>query len=156
MTQADQERMLRDGRWLYIQIEQCVSRRLAPSGITAVQAHILLFLLCRGDRGTLLTDIHRSSGYSMATLSGMVKRLREKGYIRAERCQEDDRRRLLFATEKARRLRPALEETIQGVHGRLYDGFSQEDLCALDHLQGKLLQNLSALTAQYQKEESKS
>ncbi|MEQ2444052.1 MarR family transcriptional regulator [Pseudoflavonifractor sp. CLA-AP-H29] len=112
--------------------------------------------MCRQEQGTLLTDIHRAFGYSMATLSGMVKRLREKGYIRVERCEEDDRRRLLFATEKARQLWPDLEETIQGVHSRLYDGFSQEELSALDHLQGKLLQNLSALTAQSQKEESKS
>ena len=156
MTQADQERLLQEGRWLYIQLEQCVSRRLAPRGITAVQAHILLFLLCREEQGTLLTDIHRAFGYSMATLSGMVKRLREKGYIRVERCEEDDRRRLLFATDKARQLCPALEEAIQGVHNQLYDGFSQEELGTLDRLQGKLLQNLSALTTQCQKEESKS
>ena len=156
MTQVDQERLLQDGRWLYIQLEQCVSRRLAPRGITAVQSHILLFLLCREEQGTPPTDTHRPPGYTTAPPPGMVKRLREKGYIRVERCEEDDRRRLLFATEKARQLWPALEETIQGVHSRLYDGFSQEELSALDHLQGKRLQRLSALAAQSQKQESKS
>ncbi|WP_294550712.1 MarR family transcriptional regulator [uncultured Pseudoflavonifractor sp.] len=156
MMEMDAGRLLRDGRWLCIQAEQCIGRRLASTGLTAAQAQILLCLLDRDGQGTLLTEIHRAFGYSMATLSSMVKRLREKGYIRVERCKEDDRRRLLFATEAARRLRPTLEATIQGVHSQLYHGFSQKELFTLDRLQRKLLQNLSALTAQHQKEESKS
>ena len=96
MTELEEGRLLRDCRWLCIQTEQCVSRRLAPMDITAVQAHILLFLLWRGEKGTLLTDIHRAFG------------------------------------------------------------FSQEELCALDRLQQKLLRNLSPLMKETQKEESKS
>ena len=156
MTEMEEGRLLRDCRWLCIQTEQCVSRRLAPMDITAVQAHILLFLLHQGERGTLLTDIHRSFGYSMPTLSCMVKRLREKGYIRAEHCRGDDRRRLLFATETARLLQPELERSIGAVHRQLYDGFSQEELDTLDRLQQKLLRNLSPLMKETQKEESKS
>ena len=156
MTDVNQERLLQDGRWLCIQLEQCVSRRLSSLGITAVQAHILLFLLCRGDQGTVLTDIHRAFGYSKATLSGMVKRLREKGYVRTERCQGDDRRRLLFATDSAKQMQPQLEAAIGSVHGRLYEGFSPEELCTLARLQRRLLQNLSVLITQSQKEEATS
>ena len=65
MTELEEGRLLRDCRWLCIQTEQCVSRRLAPMDITAVQAHILLFLLWHGEKGTLLTDIHRAFGYSI-------------------------------------------------------------------------------------------
>ena len=86
----------------------------------------------------------------------MVKRLREKGYIRAEHCRGDDRRRLLFATETARLLQPELERSIGAVHRQLYDGFSQEELDTLDRLQQKLLRNLSPLMKENQKEESKS
>ena len=126
MTELEEGRLIRDCRWLCIRTEQCVSRRLAPMDITAVQAHILLFLLWHGEKGTLLTDIHRAFGYSMPTLSCMVKRLREKGYIRAEHCRGDDRRRLLFATETARLLQPELERSIGAVHRQLYDGFSRK------------------------------
>ena len=96
MTQLEQTRLIQNGRRLYIQLEQCASRCLAPKGITAVQAHILLFLLSRQEQSTLLTDIHRAFG------------------------------------------------------------FSQEELCALDRLQQKLLRNLSPLMKETQKEESKS
>ena len=82
MMEMDAGRLLRDGRWLCIQAEQCIGRRLASTGLTAAQAQILLCLLDRDGQGTLLTEIHRAFGYSMATLSSMVKRLREKGYIR--------------------------------------------------------------------------
>ena len=156
MTEMEAGRLLRDGRWLCIQAEQCAGRRLASTGLTAAQAQILLALLDRGGQGALLTQFHQAFGYSMPTLSCMVKRLREKGYIRAEHCCEDDRRRLLFATEAARQLRPELERIIGAVHRQLYDGFSPEDLDTLDRLQQKLLRNLSPLMEETQKEESKS
>lgn len=65
-----------------------------------MQAHILQYILRHREHGTSLTAIHRDFGYSMATLSGMLKRLREKGYIRTETCAVDDRRKLLYPTEK--------------------------------------------------------
>ena len=49
----------------------------------------------------------------MAALSGLVKRLREKGYVRVEPCVQDDRRKLLFGTEKGQRMRDSLEGTIR-------------------------------------------
>lgn len=90
----------------------------------------------------------------MATMSGMVKRLREKGYLVAKHCKEDDRCRLLCATEKSRRLQGELEQVIDTVQYGLYRGLSPDDLHTLDRVQGKMIQNLSALSAP--KEESKS
>ena len=93
-------RILRDNRRICIGMEQYVNRSLAPRGITAAQAQVLCYILDQGPQGTSLTAIHRTFGYSMATLSGMLKRLREKGYVRAEHCAGDERCKLLFATEK--------------------------------------------------------
>lgn len=151
---ADLEHLFRDSRWLCIQAEQCITRRLAALGVTAVQARILLYILHAGNQGISLTALHHTFGYSMATMSGMVKRLREKGYLVAKHCKEDDRRRLLCATEKSRRLQSDLEHVIDTVQSGLYEGLSPDELCTLDRLQGKMLHNLSALTAP--KEESKS
>ena len=95
MAQSRQGQLYRDSRWICIQVEQQLNRCLAPKGITAVQANILLYILRQSGRGVSLTDIHRTFGYSMATLSSMAKRLREKGYIRAERCRGDERLSLI-------------------------------------------------------------
>ena len=132
MAQSRQGQLYRDSRWICIQVEQQLNRCLAPKGITAVQANILLYILRQSGRGVSLTDIHRTFGYSMATLSSMAKRLREKGYIRAERCQGDERCHLLFGTEKGLRLRKELEEAVSDAEGQLFCGFSPEELATLD------------------------
>ena len=156
MTAAKQRQVLRENRWICIQMEQYVNRCLAPVDPTATQAYILLYILRRSDQGTSLTAIHREFGYSMPTLSGMLKRLRSKGYVRVEHCDGDDRRKLLFGTEKGQRMRDSLEGTIRYLQERLCDRFSQEELEALSRLQGKMLENLSALRERDEKEYSKS
>lgn len=156
MTKVDQSRLIQDNRWICVQMEQCVNRALAPTGITAVQANLLRYILNSGEAGTSLTDIHRAFGYSMATLSTMLKRLRDKGYIRVEHCAEDDRRKLIFAAEKSRRFKGTLEQAVQLVEERLYDCFTQEELLTLDGLQRKLLGHLSTLTEERRKETMRS
>ena len=153
MTAAEQRRILRENRWICIQMEQYVNRCLAPAGLTAIQAYLLLYILHHSDQGTSLTAIHREFGYSMATLSGMLKRLRSKGYIRTEPCGEDDRRKLLFGTEKGQQIRPLLECSIRQVQGQLCDHLSPEELNALSQIQGKMMKNLTDLREKNEKEE---
>ncbi len=92
-----------------------------------MQAHLLLYILDHGEELSL-TAIHRAFGYSMATLSGMLKRLREKGYLRVEHCAGDDRRKFLFGTEKSQRDRKGLEQAVRLSERKLYGCFSQEEL----------------------------
>ena len=70
--------LIQENRQINIQLEQSGNRAMAQKGLTAIQAHILLYILDHSDRGISLTDIHREFGYSMAAMSGLVKRLREK------------------------------------------------------------------------------
>lgn len=156
MTAAEQRRLLRENRWICIQIEQYGNHCLAHTGLTSVQAYILLYILRHSDRGTSLTDIHREFGYSMAAMSGLVKRLREKDYVRVEPCARDDRKKILFGTDKGKEAREFLDRAICEAQNQLYSGFSPEELATLDRLQKKMLRNLSALTQNHSKEVSKS
>ena len=141
--EIDRSALVRDNRQISFQLEQAVNRAMVQKGLTGIQAHLLLYILAHSERGTSLTDIHRDFGYSMAALSGLVKRLREKGYVRVEPCAQDDRRKLLFGTEKGAEVRLFLDHAILQAQDRLYDGFSQEELVTLDRLQKKILRNLS-------------
>ena len=85
---------------------------MAQKGLTAIQAHMLLYILDHSEPGISLTDIHREFGYSMAALSGLVKRLREKDYVRVEPCARDDRKKLLFGTDKGEEVREFLDRAI--------------------------------------------
>ena len=142
--ETDRSAMVRDNRQISIQLELLANRVMAQKGLTTIQAHMLLYILAHSAQGTSLTDIHREFGYSMAALSGLVKRLREKDYVRAEPCARDDRKKLLFGTEKGAQVQEFLDGAILQAQDRLYDGFSQEELAALDRLQKKMLRNLSA------------
>lgn len=150
MADLDREQILRDNRRISIQMERWANASLAHQELTAAQAQILMYILNRSGQGTSLTAIHREFGGSMAALSSLVKRLKEKGYVRVEHCAGDDRRKLLFATDRAQQLREPLLRTTGQIRRQLYDCFSPEELATLDRLQKKLLHNLSVLNQQSQ------
>lgn len=151
---VDRSRLARDNRQISIQMERVANYYLAASGVTGVQAQMLLYILRHSETGVSVTDLHQISGYSKATISNLVKRLREKGYIRVEACETDDRRRLLFGTEKGRRIQALLISSIRKVENSLYRGLSAEELSTLDHLQKRMLQNLMMFQTQSHKEAS--
>lgn len=151
--ETDRSAMVRDNRQISIQLELLANRVMAQKGLTTIQAHMLLYILAHSAQGTSLTDIHREFGYSMAALSGLVKRLREKGYVRVEPCVQDDRRKLLFGTRKGEEVRDFLDRTILRAQDQLYREFSAQELAELDRLQKKMLRNLSELTRSDCKEE---
>ena len=154
--ETDRGAMVRDNRQISIQLELLANRVMAQKGPTTIQAHMLLYILAHSAQGTSLTDIHREFGYSMAAMSGLVKRLREKDYVRVEPCARDDRKKILFGTDKGKEAREFLDRAICEAQDQLYSGFSPEELATLDRLQKKMLQNLSALTQNHSKEVSKS
>ncbi len=145
MATVNRESLVRDNRRISIQIERLATEALAGHDLTAMQANMLQYILCHSDRGTSLTAIHREYGYSMAALSGMLKRLRRKGYVRVEPCDDDDRRKLLFGTEQSEALQEDLNRSMRATEQQLYDCFTPEELADLDRLQKKILRNLSAL-----------
>ena len=151
--EIDRSELIRDNRQINIQMERAANQIIAREGLTGIQAHLLLYILDHSETGTSLTDIHREFGYSMAALSGLVKRLREKGYVRVEPCVRDDRRKLLFGTRKGEEVRDFLDRTILRAQDQLYREFSAQELAELDRLQKKMLHNLSELTQSDCKEE---
>ncbi len=152
MASFDQERILRDNRRISIQLEQIVNNAVAPWGLTAAQTQVLLHVLRHSDRGTTLTQIHREFGYSMPALSAIIKRLKDKGFIRSEHWEGDDRRKLLFATPSALALQQRLDRSSDQVRQQLCRCFTPQELYDLDRLQRKLLSSLSALSHQAKEE----
>ncbi|HIS66566.1 MAG TPA: winged helix DNA-binding protein [Candidatus Scatomorpha merdipullorum] len=134
--------MLRDSRCISNRLHRRGSRALAEQGVTDVQARVILYLLKHADTGASLTDVHRELHFSMAAASGLIKRLREKGYIRVEACALDERRKLLYVTEKGSRVREVLDSTLRAIPYQLYRGFTEEEVATLHRLQKKMLRNL--------------
>lgn len=150
---ADRNTITQENRRICIQTEQAANQIVAPYDLTGAQAHMLLYILAHTDEsGISLTQICQHLGYAKASGASLIKQLRRKGYIRVEFCKSDDRRKLLFATDKGTLLREHLEHAICSFHDRLFKGFSPAELAELDRLQIKLLQNLSAAVVNNSKE----
>lgn len=139
---ADPKQLAFESRRISILMEQRTDQSMSRLGLSTAQAHILLFILHHSDRGTSLTELHRAFGYSMASLCGILKRMRKNGFVRTEPCPEDDRRKLLFCTEKGAQLEPVLGRTLCEASLATYRGFSREELSELSRLQKKILANL--------------
>lgn len=152
--EVDRDILARDNRQISILIEMRANQALSEHKLTAVQAHMLLYILHHSKEGTSLTAIHRELGVSKAALSSLVKRLREKGYVRVERCEGDDRRKLLFGTDKGRDIWASLEHSMRAVQERVYRCLSPQELAELDRMQKKMLLGLSVSHEETSKEVS--
>lgn len=150
----DRGRLIQDGRQIGIGLDQLANNILAGADITAVQALTLLYILQNAEEGVSVTSLHLASGHSKATVSRLVKRLWEKGYVSLEPSREDGRQRLLYGTREGRQLKAFLEQSISRSEERLYRGFSAGELEELDRLQKKMLRNLSTAPKSIQKEET--
>ena len=133
-----------ENRQISIRMEQMTDQMVGRTGLSAAQAHLLLYILCHADEGISLTDIHREFGYSMGALSNILKRLRGGGDVRAEVSQRDYPRKRLYGTEKALAARSELEQALRESCEAVYRGFSEEELCQLEALQKRMLENLVA------------
>jgi DNA-binding MarR family transcriptional regulator len=150
----NRSRMVRESRQINTQLEQILNRSLAAADITGVQAHTLLHILGCSGGGTSVTELHRATGHSKATISHLIKQLRQKGYVCVSPCLEDDRCRLLSGTEKGARVQEFLARSIREAEDVLYQGFSPQELSTLDRLQKKMLHNLSAYHTRVEQEAS--
>ena len=140
---VDLGEMVRDSRCISIQLQSRGNRSLAQEGLTEVQARVLLFIMAHAPEGVSPTDVHRELNFSLAAASGIIKRLREKGYVRVEAYRLDERRKLLFATDKGRRARDVMDAALRAIPEQLYRGFTPEELGTLMRLQKKMLANLA-------------
>ena len=140
---VDLRRLATESRRTSIQLEQFIDRYTEKLGLSAAQAHILLYILHHSDLGTSLTQMHREFGYAMPSLCGMLKRLQKNGFVQTAACQEDGRRKLLSSTEKAAALEPQLVEALNESNRALFRGFTEEELLQFHRLQRRMLQNIS-------------
>ena len=85
---VDLRRLATESRRTSIQLEQFIDRYTEKLGLSAAQAHILLYILHHSDLGTSLTQMHREFGYAMPSLCGMLKRLQKNGFVQTAACQD--------------------------------------------------------------------
>lgn len=81
---------------LSAQMEQCLKNK----DITGVQVYFLVYILRHHPQGTCLTELYHEIGVSKATLSTLIKKMKEKDYLYFYENPEDIRKKRILPTSK--------------------------------------------------------
>lgn len=128
---------------IYISIDRMMNELTEQSGLTAAQTSVLTYLLEHSkSRMMYATNIHKEFGLSRATVSGLVKKLKTKGYLTIQDCEGDDRQKRIVVTDKAREVQQMLAVYIQTVGNCVYKDLSNGEKIMLEEMQRKMIQNL--------------
>lgn len=116
--------------------------RTQIADITPAQAILLHALLEREKEETCAADLCEASGLSRASISGMLKLLKKKGYLTMEYIPKDERRKRIILTEKARRIQEQLNQEMKEQWECMRRGVSEEKIVVLEDILKKMIHNL--------------
>ncbi|KAF7599518.1 MAG: MarR family transcriptional regulator [Candidatus Dactylopiibacterium carminicum] len=91
--------------------------------------------------GGTATDLCRDFPYDSGSMTRMLDRLEEKGFIHRERSTEDRRVVQIRLTEQGEALLPQLREKGAAMHNRHLKGFTREEVAQLKSLLRRMLAN---------------
>ncbi|MBQ8967055.1 MarR family transcriptional regulator [Ruminococcus sp.] len=141
MRKSKQAEVIRASKYAHQKIECIINARLADKDITAAQSHVLMYIIYH-PAPVYPSDIQRDMHISAATVSGLVKKLRSKGYLTLEGCDTDERRRGLIVTEKALSHKAEIESCMSSIEDHAFKGFTEEELENLHGLLIRMAENL--------------
>lgn len=85
---------------LSLDLDIQLERSMREKNMSGVQVYFMVYILRHHPRGTYITEMCREIGVSKATLSVLVKKLREKGYLCFQETPGDVRKKRIVPTEK--------------------------------------------------------
>ncbi|MCI5774093.1 MAG: MarR family transcriptional regulator [Erysipelotrichaceae bacterium] len=119
---------------LHLKMDKHFKETLASTDLTQSQAELLLFLHRNQDKDMTQKDIETYYHISNPTVTGLINRLENKGYVKRVVSKEDARKRIIIETAKAKELHSFIK-------GRA-TAFNNKLLSCLDDEQQQLLLDL--------------
>ncbi len=121
-----------------------IIRKLKEYGLTnlAPSHGDILFYLYKKDNSTM-KDIADKIHRTKATLTVLIDKLEENGFVTREKSSQDNRNTLISLTNKSKKLKPIFEQISKELNDLLYNNFTEEEAYLLDSLLVKMVKNLS-------------
>ena len=127
-------------------ISEKLERRANAEGtrreITYSQGKVLWYLHRHEGERVTMRELEKFFDCSHATVSGLVKRLKEKGYLTVEQDETDKRAKILKPTAKEAASFAEMKSRRQKVEEVLLKGFSDEEKTAVSEYLDRIYQNL--------------
>ena len=109
--------------------------------LTQSQADVIVLLAHESEKVFRQRDIERALNYSNPTVTGLINRLEQKGFIVRRIDPEDSRARIISLTDKALQIIEEIYESIRQTEKMLLEGFSEEEVELLQPLMSRIAKN---------------
>ncbi len=123
--------------------EKDLNERLKTIGITASQCAVLDYLFHTSKEEVSQRDVERSLNLKNPTVTGLLKRLDEKGYILCVPNASDKRKKNIYLTEKAYDIQRRMENDRRKLDKELTRGMTKREIAALRKNLERLLYNIA-------------
>ncbi len=119
-----------------------ITKLLSKLNITATQGSILGYILSR-ENGTLYPrDLEERFRLSRPTITGILKRLTNSGFIELIPDEDDRRYKHITATDKARNVRDEMDVNMRKHRSRIFKNISEEDQDVVYRVLETILSNI--------------
>lgn len=125
--------------------EKDLNERLKTIGITSSQCAVLDYLFHTSREEVSQRDVERHLNLKNPTVTGLLKRLDEKGYILCVPNANDKRKKNIYLTEKAYDIQRRMENDRRKLDKELTRGMTKREIAALRKNLEKLLYNIADL-----------
>ena len=125
-----------------IDMETRLDRKLKKQDVSGTQVYFLAYILRHHPNGTYITQLCREIGVSKATMSTLVKKLREKGYLYFLEDPKDIRKKMVFPTEQLKDKREELLAQVQQMENEICRVLNLKEKKQLRELEQKILLGL--------------
>lgn len=123
--------------------EKELNGKLKTLGITSSQCAVLDYLFHTSKDEVSQRDVEKNLSLKNPTVTGILKRLDEKGYILCVPNTADKRKNNIYLTEKAYDIRRRMEADRRRMERELTRGMSKREVDALRKNLEKLLYNIA-------------
>lgn len=123
--------------------EKDFNRMLKSIGITSSQCEVLDYLFHANEEEVTQRDIEKHLNLKNPTVTGLLKRLDEKGFILVVPSNQDHRCKSVFLTEKAYGIQRKMEASRKKSDKQLTYGMSSKEVQALKKALEKVLYNIA-------------
>lgn len=122
--------------------DQEMTENLEKMDLTASQGWVLMFVFHRGNRPTYAKDVELRLRLSHPTVSGLLSRLEQKGFIALETDPRDRRSKRIVLLEKGRACQEMTHQQILENESRIVQGFTPEERALFLNFLQRAIENM--------------
>lgn len=123
--------------------EKELNERLKKLGITSSQCAVLDYLFHTNKEEVNQRDVEKNLSLKNPTVTGILRRMEEKGFILSVPNATDKRKKNIYLTEKAYDIQRKMDADRRKLDKRLVIGLSKKEVESLTRTLEKVLYNIS-------------